>query len=277
MHRTFPLLLIIMLAISSLSLTLLTVKPTGAQTIPIPSVPQFTVQYVVYTYYIAPTYTINPYTGQNVTASSGAQMQNQTIQFTVINQPFTPYTNSNGSYIGLYYNFRCKGHFGTQWTYFPFAQTQKGTWQSTWRYDELGNMTPEYPATSSQYTTVAIGLPFLNLQNNAQGGQVDFQVQALIGDIEPINSGVISGEGIYSFTGQSSDWSNNQTITIDYNSNSTISTQSTPSPTSTTTTLSPTPTSSPTVPELSLLTVIPLLVGVLFVAVKLRHWKINYD
>ncbi len=37
------------------------------------------------------------------------------------------------------------------------------------------------------------------------------------------------------------------------------------------------PTPASAVPELSWLAVIPLFIGVLFVAVKLRHWKVNYD
>ena len=54
--KSFALILILIMAISSLSLLVL--KPANAQIIPKPSVPEFTVQFVVDTSYIAPTYTI---------------------------------------------------------------------------------------------------------------------------------------------------------------------------------------------------------------------------
>lgn len=50
----------------------------------------------------------------------------------------------------------------------------------------------------------------------------------------------------------------------------------TPAPTASSTSPSPTPTTTPTVPELSLLASLPLLIGVLFVVVKLKHWKASY-
>ncbi len=43
--------------------------------------------------------------------------------------------------------------------------------------------------------------------------EVDFQVEAMTGHIDLINSGPIGGDGYYSFTGQFSDWSNTQTLT----------------------------------------------------------------
>ena len=64
--KSFSLLLIVLLAVSSLIIA----KPAFAQTIPTPSVPEFTVQNVVYISYLAPITTIDPYTGQNVTTSS---------------------------------------------------------------------------------------------------------------------------------------------------------------------------------------------------------------
>jgi len=110
--KSLALILIVILAVSILIMA----KPAFVQSIPTPSAPTFTVQYVVYTSYVAPTYTINPYTGKNETQSSGGQVNNETMEFTIKNQPFTPYTDSNGNYIALYYNFEYKGHFGNEWT-----------------------------------------------------------------------------------------------------------------------------------------------------------------
>ena len=108
--KGFSVLLVVILAVSSLIM----VESASAQSTPKSFVPTFTVQYIVYTSYIAPTTTINPYTGQNETTSYGSQVDNQTMEFTIKNQPFIPYTDSSGNYIGLYYNFRFKGHYGDQ-------------------------------------------------------------------------------------------------------------------------------------------------------------------
>ena len=283
--KTFALILTLIIAMSCV--TLLTVKPVNAQSIPTPSVPQFTVQYVVYTSYIAPTYTINPYTGQNQTLTGGYTQENQTIEFTIENQPFTLYTDSSGNLIRLYYNFGVKGHFTDTWTPYPFASVGQSTCQSTWRYygglmnpqENLGS--PEYTASNSRYTLSSVDVKFFSLQSIPSNSQVDFQVQALIGHIDPITYQMnpnIGGEGYYSFTGQASDWSTMQTITIDLNSNSTISTTSpstlsTTTPTSTLTSTS-TPTLTPSVPELSWLVTLPFfavatLLSIAFIRKKL--------
>lgn len=280
MSKGFKLVLILILAASSLIM----IKPAFAQSIPTPSVPQFTVQYVVYTSYIAPTYTTNPYTGQNETLTSGGQVNNQTIEFTIKNQPFTSYTDSSGNYIGLYYNFEVKGHFTDTWTQYPFAPTGQNTWQSTWRYSngiatpQAQNMgSPEYPASNSEYTYSSVSVQFFSLQSVPANSQVDFQVQALIGHIDPITYQMnpnIGGDGYYSFTGQASDWSTTQTITINLDSNSTAS-NSSPNPTISPITTSA-PSSTPAVPELPAIAVLPLLMLVFSIALVVKHRKENY-
>jgi hypothetical protein len=256
--RTLALLLTLIMALSCLTLHI--VKPVNAQSIPKPSAPQFTVQYVVYTSYIEPTYTTNPYTGQNQTVDSGGQVTNQTIGFTIKNQAFSPYTDSNGNPIGLYYNFRVKGHFTDTWTQYPFAPTSQSTWQSTWRYSNgplvpqtqnLGS--PEYPASKSEYTYSSVNVQYFSLQNVPANSQVDFQVQAMIGHIDPITYQMnpnIGGDGYYSFTGQASEWSPTQTLTITGSSNSTSASVPTQQPIA-----------SPTVPEF------PIAVAILLLAV----------
>jgi len=266
--KSLALILILIIAISSLSLMM--VKPAFAQSIPMPSAPTFTVQYIDYSTYVAPTYTINPYTGPNQTTSNGYTQENQTIAFTIENQPFTPYTDSSGNYIGLYYNFRVKGHFTDTWTQYPFASTGQNTWQSTWRYSDgiatpqVQNMgSPEYPASNSEYSCSSVDVQFFSLQSVPANSQVDFQVQELIGHIDPITYQMnpsIGGDGYYSFTGQASDWSTTQTITINLDSNSTAS-NSSPNPT-----ISPTPTASPTVPEFPTSIILPLFAVALFLS-----------
>ncbi len=232
MRKSFLLLIILILTVSSLTIT----KSSFAQSISKPSVPEFTAKYMDFSYDVPTTYGIDQSTGKNVNIQAGYHVDNRTIEFTIKNQPFTPYNDSNGNFIGLYYSFRAKGHDGNDWILHPFAQTGQNTWQSTYTNSEYyQNVSSTYPASNGVYTDIIIGLDFFSLQNVTIGNLVDFQVIALAGHVNLITSGPLARQGYYNFTGQSSDWSNTQTITI---ANQTTST-STPTLTS----------PSPTVPE----------------------------
>jgi hypothetical protein len=254
-NKAFALLLTLTIAMSCLSV--LIVKPTNAQTIPKPTVPQFTVEYLTQTSVIpatTPTYTIDPYSGQQKILNQGRQSYNVTsgwLELKIKNQPFTPYNNSDGVYISLYYNLRYKGHYETNWTYYPFnpdgiSSKIYGGWDMTY-------LIP-YTASNTEYTTITSGLDKLGIPNY---GQVDFQVQAQIGYIQDTGDAFAARVwGIhYNFTGETSDWSNTQTVTIS-------ATSASSNPTST---MSPTP----TVPEFTLLAIVLLLVAIPFVTVLL--------
>jgi hypothetical protein len=230
MRKSLIVLVILILSFSSL----IVAKPAFAQSIPNPSVPVFTVKYVDFSYDVPTTYGIDPSTGNNVTIQAGYHVDNRTVEFDIKNQLFTPYIDSNGDSIGLYYNFRAKGHDENVWVFHPFAQTGQGTWQSTYTSGKYyQSVSPTYPASNTENSTVVIGLDYFDLQDASAGDQVDFQVQALTGHIDPINSGPVAGMGYFSFTGNSSDWSNTQTIAIANEVTSTpISTSSSPNPTS---------------------------------------------
>ena len=231
--------------VAILASTLITFEYTFAQTIPKPAVPEFTVEYVVYTSYIEPTYTVNPYTGENETKTSAGQVTNETAVFTIKNQPFTPYDDTNGNHIDLYFNFRYKGHYETQWTYEPFNPDGKSAYAAGgWAFDPFS----KYTQSSSDYTTLTFNLhKFIGYSSGfPSGGQLDFQMQAQIGNIFPSEGVSPSLCSYYNFTGQTSDWSNTKTITIDQSS-------ALPSP-------------SPTVPELSWLAILQMLLSIFFVA-----------
>ena len=89
--RTLPLLLIVLLAASSLIM----VKPTFAQTIPKPSTPEFTLKFIK-----ASNNVVDPNTG------ASQQVDNSSIDFIVKNQPFN-YSFNNTTY-HLYYKFQMK-------------------------------------------------------------------------------------------------------------------------------------------------------------------------
>jgi len=234
--------ILILILLVSLRLSSLSMLPASGQEMPTTAVPQFTAKYVVITYYVSPTYTINPYTGQNETTSLGGQQENQTIQFTIQNQPFISYIQSNG--IHIFYDFRFKGHFGTTWNYYP-------SWVNNSIYPNAVSA-PYYTASSSNVTVISINLNDLGIGILPAGSQVDFQVQAMMGDLEQIEINQFPPAlYYYIFNGQTSDWSNTQTVTIG---------QSSTSPTT-------------AVPELSWLVIVPLLLSVFSVAVIFRHRK----
>ncbi len=254
--KTLALLLALTIIISGL---LLTIKPANAQTIAKPSVPEFTATLVDHSYDTpasTPTYTIDPYTGEQKQISSGSpsyHIENKSIEIRIKNQRFTPYNDSEGRPIGLYYNVRHKGSFGSHWTYDPFmldgiSTHNYGGWDMTY-------LVP-YSPSNTEYTTITYQLGKAGVSNY---GKMDFQVQTQIGYIWANGNDFMQRVyGVtYNFTGESSDWAPIQTVTI----------TETPSQTSTPST----PTTS--VPELSGLAIMPLLVLMLAVAVLLRRRK----
>ena len=90
------------------------IKPANAQSIPTPSVPEFTAKFVDASYDVAPSSSLNPYTGQNVSVD-GHHVENRTIELIIKNQPFTSY-KQNGENISFYYNVREKAHYAQNWT-----------------------------------------------------------------------------------------------------------------------------------------------------------------
>jgi hypothetical protein len=217
------------------------VKPANAQSIPKPTVPEFTAKYVDRSYTVQATTTIDPYNGQNVTNPS-YYVENRTLEIAIKNQPFTPYIDSTTGAqwkITLMYQIRTKGHFAQDWTNLSFVE------------DGF------FAASNSEYTTVSYSIGEGSVWGNLKANdQVDFQVEAMIGYVHR-TVGFMS----WFFTGESSDWSPTHTVTIPANSAS-----ASPSPTQL-------PITTPTIPELSWLAILPLFVALLFIAIKLSHRK----
>jgi hypothetical protein len=208
MNKRFIFVLVLVLASSCL----MVVKPVQSA-ITKPSVPEFTVKLVAHPYDVPTTYSIDPYTGENIT-HPGYHVENKSIEVTIKNQPFSPYKDANGNYIGLYYNVSYKGHYGNDWSYYP----NYGGW---------------YPASHSDYVVIAFSFGGNNQSsytsssqaelgaNISPGGQADFRVQAIIGNVTEINTGFIMfGSEVINYdiiTVETSDWSSTQTVTIPAN------------------------------------------------------------
>ena len=171
-----------------------------------------------------------------MTTQPDYHVENKTTETKIKNQPFTPYQikiNDVNWTINFFYNIRLKGHFSQDWGYYRYYNGSSD-----------GNLREAY---DSQYTVIPIDsyLP--------SEGQIDVQIEALIG----YEHGVISPYGVpvtaRVITGEASGWSNTQTITIP----------------ETSTSLSP----SPTVPEFSFLVVLILFVALPLITTILLRKK----
>ena len=180
-----------------------------------PSVPEFTVKFVDSSYTTHPTYSIDPYTGENVT-HHGSYVANKTIEVTIRNQPFVPYYDASSSWnISLYYNVRVKGHYEANWTILYLRE-------------DMPYLSENVPSKSaSEYTVLSYHSYQPNSENTyimggkmmdfPPGSQVDFQVEALAGYIHRVwnpNSTSQLDMYPYVFAGEESGWSNTQTLTI---------------------------------------------------------------
>lgn len=191
MFRVYALGLVVILALCSMIM----VESSYAQTIPEPSVPQFTLTLddLSYDVPLTSSTTTDPFTGQQTTTSQGGfHVTNRTITVKIKNQHFTPITLENGSTLQLYYAFRYKGHFGQDWTTIESSLMHSGV-----EYTEKTYVI----ATMYSHEDGDLIIP--------DNSQVDFQVQAIIGHY--------FYEGLFwqGFSvDRSSDWSNIQTLTI---------------------------------------------------------------
>ncbi len=249
-NKTFSLLLVVILAVSSL----MTVESASAQSIPKPSVPEFTVTLKDTSYDVSPTASVNPYTGETIT-NEGRHVESRTIEIRIKNEPFSPLEIQAGTArwtVGYFYQIRWKGHFEDQWNTMFLTD------------DLLGRNSGSETMFALEGTySLADGLSIHRqgmyaafLSTIPPKSQLDFQVKAMIGYVHRVLEG---GMAPWIFTGEESDWSNTQTITIPE--------------TSTSTSPSPNPTPTPSIPEFPSWTVPLLLSTMLVVAGLLVYHK----
>jgi hypothetical protein len=103
-------------------------------------------------------------------------------------------------------------------------------------------------------------------------GQMDIQVEALEGyttrNVDPARAHILWSVYIYTFYGEESGWSNTQTVAL----GGSVSVSTSPFPT-----YNPSPSQTPTVPELSWIIVLPLLVSMLSIAAIIKTKSRNND
>jgi len=194
-----------------------------AQSIPKPSVPEFTLKFTDNSYDVPPRYDFDPYTGKDVIMEPGYHVQEKIVEVIIKNQPFTSYTDANGNVISLYYSIRIKGSFGDYWWY-PDNSAYE-------RVDDEGEIVNYKRADlDSDYTLFKYCLVGNNgtrasqhLDISDDGAKADFQVQAFIGYMTCVDGPGVPVIPVYDptitphhfvFTGEEGDWSDTQTITI---------------------------------------------------------------
>jgi hypothetical protein len=182
-------------------------NPSFAQTTK-PIVPEFSLKYVEHPYDVSPIITVDPYTGKTITTQEGYHVKNASIELMIKNQQFSPCTDSKGNYVTLSYNVSMKGSFSDDWRYYPSSYWQIPSTASKTDYTLLTF------STSAGYNENDLRSFLFEIPSS---GQIDFRVQASIGYYnETIISAPVPGgqDHRFTFVGESSGWSNTQTLIL---------------------------------------------------------------
>jgi hypothetical protein len=219
--KSFALILILVMVVSLQSL--IVIKLAAAQTatpasspVPAPSVPEFTIKLVGPSYSQPTTYQLDQNTGK-IMANIGYTNEYSSVEVTIKNQPLVfDYSNVHliGAF-GFYYNIQIKPH------------SSSGEWTDIYQAWNDGYGVP----SNSEYTNLSFSIEGQMGVGVLAGTEIDIQVQAMIGSLGRDASYVPAP---WVFEGQTSAWSNTQTISVPAN----IPLSATSS--------SPTPTSPPT-------------------------------
>jgi hypothetical protein len=228
MSKPATLLFIAVLVLSSFAM----VGSVFAQSVPTPSVPEFTVKFVNASYTVT---TANSFTGLDETEF----VSNDSIEITITNQAFD---HSSGQ---IYYNVRVKPHFVDDWTeVYPVSNRTSSYRDGVYSYAQYINKKAIIQSDSS-YTNITFpvipttihsesgydvtwtypgdnGIAYFSfLSAIPDDSQLDFQVQALVGHDSQVwvsEFRLLGPQGGHYDTAiaydTASSWSSTQTITI---------------------------------------------------------------
>jgi len=146
------------------------IKPASAQTIPKPSVPEFTITISDHSYDVPPTYAINNYTGKTEMTKAGHHVNNYTLAINIRNQILDSDTEVN-----LYYNISLKGHFSNGWDYLQFDTNQPDKFKASNSDVTIILLTIGDSFRNGYYVLSGVSSDF------PAGGKIDFRVQTLAG------------------------------------------------------------------------------------------------
>lgn len=265
----------ILLMVTLFASCLILTQSSSAQSIPKPSIPEYTIKLAAYPYDEPPTTTVDPYTGKTVTTQAGYHLENKSIEITIKNQPFR---SSNGTPYGfLHFEVCWKGHYETDWHRFTVSASNCET------YYETGSSTMHFVNPNAPFTVANFGLgDNPQIQNRlgdvSSDGQIDFRIQAFLGNKERVYGDYVppwpDRPYFDVFKGEQSDYSEIQTIRMSDGS-VTVTAPASPAPTPTPTDTETQNTPAPSVPEFSFATVLPLFV-IMLLAVGLVKSKTRF-
>jgi hypothetical protein len=222
----------VVIVLSLLIISTIIAQCVFAQSIPKPSMPEFNIMPVGPSFDIPPTYSFNSSTGL-FDSNDGYHIQYSTVKIIIKNQPFS--NQSNGD--NLFYNVRMKPH----------------NYPDSYWHELFSAGADGFPVqTLADYTTIPISVEGSQTMGTIvpTGATTDIQVEAMIGHIGRNNT-MNPYPYPYLFYGETSGWSNTQTVALPPK-------------------IAFTDSSSPSVPELSWLAIFPLLlVPLSFVVVKI--------
>lgn len=194
--------------------SLISVQAFVVDSITKPAVPEFSVRLVSHPYDVPPktTTTVDQYTGKETSYTQpGYRVENQSIEITIKNQPFTPYnltahtgynheTGETYTYdrnvtVNFYYNINVKGHYGSEWK--AVGSSLSSVYEGPQSNVQL----------DSEYSVISI-----KAEDYPNDAVLDFRVQAAIGYYTAWGRSVIIMG--YDFYGQESDWSSIKQLTL---------------------------------------------------------------
>ena len=232
-HKVRSTVLILALVASTLAI----IESASAQSIPKPSVPEFTLAYNTHSSDKPATYVTDPYTGEQRVSTPAEHYEWQTIDVTIKNQPFTSFKMTLDNNIVdalLYYDVQYKGHFEEKWHYYDptYYVVQNDSRPYTVITFFAGGKRPN--------GGVGWGTRHISRLSSDSGGEVDFQVKAFVGYMQP--GGLVKypslGPDVWipgTFNGTESGWSSTQTIKIGESQTQTPSSTTAPAETPTAT------------------------------------------
>jgi len=137
--------------------------------------------------WVPPVYTTNTYTGEVKESTPGYWRASGTIEVTIKNRPFTPYTDKNGNYINVYYSFFLK-ITNSIVTWDDVSRPSYAVYQSD----------VDYTVVTFPYGGKITSAPEHLWSLNRPGESFDFRVQAVTGyfhGASPFVDPVFEGEG----------------------------------------------------------------------------------
>jgi hypothetical protein len=182
---------------------------TDSSSIPKPSVPEFTVTLVDSSYDVPTTYSTDEYTGETIT-HEGYRVERRTIELKIKNHPFSPFSIQEAPQaaewnVNFYYNVRYKGHFSEDWHGLYLVSDGYPPQELESEYTVLSYKGGYSPTEGMSLETSGISTTL------PAGAKVDFEVEAMIGYTHRDASTFWAP---WVFEGETSGWSETQTITI---------------------------------------------------------------